>query len=121
MKKTVSIILLGITVAVVAHVTPITWKTTHLEIGEVEKNETKKFSFEFTNTGDKPVQILEAKGSCGCTMVYFSKDEIKPSETATIKANFNSAKVGVFKKSVKVKTTASDEYVQLWFSGEVAE
>ena len=121
MKKTVSIVLLGIAVAVVAHVAPITWKSTNLEIGEVEKNETKNLSFEFTNTGDKSVQILEAKGSCGCTVVDFSKDEIKSGETATIKANFKSSKVGVFKKSVKVKTTASDEYVQLWFSGEVVE
>ena len=122
MKKSVSIVLLGIAVAVVASVAPvITWKSTSLELGKVEKNVTKQLSFEFTNTGDEPVRILEAKGSCGCTVVDFSKDEIGSGETATIKADFKSSKVGVFKKSVKVKTTASDESVQLWFSGEVTE
>lgn len=122
MKRSVSIVLLGIAVAVVASVAPvITWKSTSLELGKIEKNVTKKLSFEFTNTGDEPVRILEAKGSCGCTVVDFSKDEIGAGETATIKADFKSSKVGVFKKSVKVKTTASDESIQLWFSGEVTE
>ena len=104
-----------------AHVAPIKWKATNLELGQVVKNETKELSFEFTNDGDEAVRILEAKGSCGCTVIDFSKDEIKSGETATIVANFKSSKVGVFKKSVKVKTTASDEYTQLWFSGEVVE
>ncbi|MCP4457634.1 MAG: DUF1573 domain-containing protein [Cytophagales bacterium] len=121
MKQTLSIVLLGIAVAVVAHVAPITWKTTSLELGQVEIGETKELSFEFTNEGDEPVRILEAKGSCGCTVVDFSKNEIKSGETATIQANFKSSKVGVFKKSVKVKTTASGEYTQLWFSGEVVD
>lgn len=122
MKKSVSIVLLGIAVAVVASVAPvITWKSTNLELGKIEKNVTKQLSFEFTNTGDEPVRILEAKGSCGCTVVDFSKDEIGAGETATITADFKSSKVGVFKKSVKVKTTASVESIQLWFSGEVIE
>ncbi len=114
-------VLLGIAVAVVAHVAPITWNTTNLELGQVEKNEVKKLSFEFTNSGEESVRILEAKGSCGCTVVDYSKDEIKPGGTATIEANFKSSKVGVFKKNIKVKTTASDDYTQLWFSGEVVE
>jgi len=121
MKKTVSMLLLGIAVAVIAHVAPITWKSTNLDLGKVEVNETKKLSFEFTNTGDEPVRILEAKGSCGCTVVDFSKEEIKVGEAATIEANFKSSKVGMFKKTVKVKTTASDEYTVLWFTGEVVE
>lgn len=121
MKQSVSIVLLGIAVAVVAHVSPITWKSTNLDLGKVEKNETTKLTFEFTNTGNESVRILEAKGSCGCTVVDFSKEEIKSGETATIEANFKSSKVGVFKKNVKVKTTASDEYTYLWFTGEVVE
>jgi len=63
--------LLGIAVAVVAHVAPITWTSTNVELGEVVKNETQKLSFEFTNTGEEAVQILEAKGACGCTVVDF--------------------------------------------------
>lgn len=121
MKKSISIILLGIAVAAVAHVSSITWKTTTLELGTIKPNEVKELTFEFTNTGSEAVRILEAKSSCGCTVTDFTKEEIQPGESASIKANFKSGKVGAFRKSVQVKTTASDEYVQLYFSGEVAE
>jgi len=121
MKKSFSILFLGIAVAVMAHVSTINWKTTNLELGKVKANEVKELSFTFTNTGDQPVTILEAKGSCGCTVVDFPKGEIKPGASATIKANFKSAKVGMFRKDVKVKTTESDEYTVLYFSGEVVE
>ena len=121
MKKSISIIMLGIAVAAMAHVSSIKWKSTNLEIGEVKVNEVKALSFEFTNNGDQAVTILEAKGSCGCTVVDFPKGEIQPGEKATISANFKSAKVGVFKKNVKVRTTESEGYIQLAFSGEVVE
>jgi hypothetical protein len=121
MKKSVSMIMLGIAVAAMAHVSSINWKNTSLELGQVKSNEVKELSFEFTNTGDQSVSIMEAKGSCGCTVVDFSKEEIFPGKTATIKANFTSSKLGVFKKSVKVKTTASEDYTHLTFSGEVVE
>lgn len=121
MKKSISIIMLGIAVAAMAHVSSIKWKTTNLEIGQVKVNEVKELSFEFTNNGEEAVTILEAKGSCGCTVVDFPKGEIQPGKSASISANFTSSKVGVFKKSVKVKTTDSEEYTQLTFSGEVVE
>ena len=121
MKKSISIIMLGIAVAAMAHVSSIKWKSTNLELGDVKVNELKELSFEFTNNGDEPVTILEAKGSCGCTVVDFPKEEILPGKTATISANFKSSKVGVFKKSVKVRTTESEEYTLLTFSGEVIE
>jgi hypothetical protein len=121
MKKSISIIMLGVVVAAMAHLSSINWKSTNLELGQVKVNEVKEFQFEFTNTGAEAVSIIEAKGSCGCTVVDFSKEEIQPGKTATVTASFSSSKVGVFKKSVKVKTTASDEYVNLTFSGEVVE
>lgn len=113
--------MLGIAVAAVAHMNSIKWKSTSLEIGSVKAGELVELSFEFTNEGTSVVQILEAKGSCGCTVVDFPKDEISPGESATISANFKSSKPGQFRKSVKVKTTASEEYTQLYFNGEVVE
>ena len=113
--------MLGIAVAVIASTTSIEWKKTSLDLGVVKKGETKELTFEFTNNGDQAVRILEAKGSCGCTVVDYNKDEILPGESATIAANFKSSKVGMFKKTVRVKTTASDDYTTLHFSGEVIE
>ncbi|MEQ9231120.1 MAG: DUF1573 domain-containing protein [Cyclobacteriaceae bacterium] len=121
MKKSFSVIFLGIAVAVMAHMTSITWKSTSMDLGSVKQNEMKELSFEFTNSGDEPVRILEAKGSCGCTVVDFPKEEIAPGETASISANFKSAKIGQFNKKVTVKTTASDEPTYLNFTGEIVE
>lgn len=121
MKQSISIIMLGVAVAAIAHVSSITWKSMSLELGEVKVGEVKELAFEFTNDGTESVRILEAKGSCGCTVVDVPKEEIAPGESAQIKANFKASKPGQFRKSVKVKTTASDEYVQLHFSGEAVE
>lgn len=121
MKRVTSILLLGIAVAVVAGVTPLKWKTTTIELGQVEKNEVKELNFEFTNTTAASVKIIEAKGSCGCTDVKFPESEIQPGETASVSASFRSGKVGTFKKNIRIKTSESDEYTYLYFTGEVVE
>lgn len=113
--------MLGIAVAVVAGMSPIKWKTTSIDLGEVSKDEVKELSFEFTNTTGAAIRIVEAKGSCGCTNVKFPQEEIKAGETASITANFRSGKLGAFKKNIQIKTTESDEYTYLYFNGEVVE
>ncbi len=121
MKRATSILLLGIAVAVVAGVTPLKWKATSIELGQVSKNETRDLAFEFTNTSDEAIRILEAKGSCGCTNVKYPQNEIAPGETASISASFRSAKLGAFKKSIRIKTSESEGYTHLYFTGEVVE
>lgn len=121
MKHSISMIFLGVAVAAIAHVSTITWKSMNLDLGEIKSGEVTELSFEFTNDGTETIKILDAKGSCGCTVVDYTEDDILPGESAEISANFKSSKVGQFRKSVKVKTTASEEYVQLYFKGEVVE
>ncbi|MEO9482687.1 MAG: DUF1573 domain-containing protein [Ekhidna sp.] len=121
MKKATFIMMLGITVAVVAGIAPLKWKTTSIDLGQVEKNEIKSLSFEFTNMTETPIRILEAKGSCGCTNVKFPNGEIKAGETASITADFRSGRPGSFKKNIRIKTSTSDEYTYLHFKGEVLE
>ncbi|MEP1096611.1 MAG: DUF1573 domain-containing protein [Cyclobacteriaceae bacterium] len=121
MKKTISILFLGIAVAVVAGISPLKWKATTMELGEVSVNESRDLSFEFTNTSSQSITILEAKGSCGCTNVQYPEQEIKAGETASITANFKSAKTGAFKKNIRIKTSESEEYTYLYFTGEVVD
>ncbi len=120
MKKATSILMLGIAVAVVAAVSPISWKSTTIDLGKVTKNEVSKLTFEFTNNSSQTIQILEAKGSCGCTKINYP-EEIKAGETASIDAEFRSGSLGVFKKNIKIKTSESDEHTYLHFKGEVVE
>lgn len=121
MRKTTFIVMLGIAVAMMAGVTPLKWKETSIDLGQVKKGEVKEITFEFTNKSNEAIQILEAIGSCGCTKIQFPKEVIEPNESAAIKANFNSTKVGVFSKSIRIKTSDSEEYTNLYFSGEVVE
>jgi hypothetical protein len=70
------------------------------------KEEKGKVSHEFlfTNTGDKPLVIISANASCGCTMPEFPKDPIKPGKTGKIKVTYNpSGRPGEFDKSVKIR------------------
>ena len=121
MKHSISIIFLGLAVAAMAHFSVISWKTTNLEIGQVKSGELKELSFEFTNDGTEAIQILEARGFCGCTVVDFPKTSILPGASATIAANFKSSKTGQFKKKIKVRTSASEDYTYLYFNGVVVE
>ncbi len=121
MRKATFIVMLGIAVAVVAGMAPLKWKTTCIDLGQVTQNEVKDLSFEFTNMTNKPIRILEAKGSCGCTNVKFPTSEIKSGETASITAKFRSGRVGSFKKNIRIKTSESEEYTYLYFNGMVVE
>lgn len=56
--------------------------------GTVEVESENLYSFEFTNTGSEPLEISNAKGSCGCTVPNWPKDPIMPGKTATIDVKF---------------------------------
>ena len=71
-------------------------------------------------TGDQPLMITNAKGSCGCTVPEWPKEPIMPGETGVIKVEFNSkGKKGV--QSKRVTITANTEPVQtfLTIKGEI--
>lgn len=51
MKHAISMILLGVAVAAIAHVSTITWKSMNLDWGEVKVGEVTELSFEFNNDG----------------------------------------------------------------------
>ncbi len=56
--------------------------------GKVEVESENLYSFEFTNTGAEPLEISNAKGSCGCTVPQWPKEPIMPGQTATIDVKF---------------------------------
>jgi len=113
--------MLGIAVAVMAGMSSIKWKNTYVHLGQVTKGDVKSLAFEFKNNSNNTVQILEAKGSCGCTNVKYPEGSIAPGESASITADFRSSKVGAFKKNIRIRTSDSDEYTYLYFAGEVVE
>jgi hypothetical protein len=61
------------------------------DFGQLVDGEKVSYSFKFTNSGDAPLIISNAKGSCGCTVPNWSKDPIAPGESGSIDITFNSS------------------------------
>lgn len=60
------------------------------DFGSVKEGEKVTYKFKFKNTGDKPLTIFDAKGSCGCTVPEYPKEPIAPGKSGEIKVEFNS-------------------------------
>ena len=77
-------------------------------------------TFEFTNTGDKPLLIIDATASCGCTRPEFPTKPIKPGKKGKIKVTYSPiGRPGAFKKTVKVKTNGKERSTTLRIQGTV--
>ena len=77
-------------------------------------------TFEFTNTGDKPLLIIEATASCGCTRPEYPTKPIKPGHKGKIKVTYSPiGRPGAFKKTVKVKTNGKERTTTLRIEGTV--
>lgn len=101
-------------------ITTIEFQETEYDFGEADQGDVVKYEYSFTNTGDVPLILKNAKGSCGCTVPEWPKDPIPPGESATIKVEFNTkGKKG--KQSKRVTITANTDPAQtfLTIKGEV--
>lgn len=61
------------------------------DFGKIQEGTVAKHDFEFTNTGDAPLVITSAKGSCGCTVPSWPREPIAPGESGKIHVEFNSS------------------------------
>ena len=65
-------------------------KVSH-DFGTIQEGETVQTTFNFTNTGKVNLLIVDARGSCGCTVPKYPKNTpIKPGETGQILVSFDS-------------------------------
>jgi Protein of unknown function (DUF1573) len=79
--------------------------------------------FEFVNTGQSPVKILNVRTSCGCTTAALTKDEYAPGETGSIEARFEfGSHTGHQEKSIMVTTSdAPNQPVLLRLSVDIPQ
>ena len=85
-----------------------------------EANGPVSCTFEFTNTGNKPLLIIDATASCGCTRPEYPTKPIKPGKKGKIKVTYSPiGRPGAFKKSVKVKTNGKERSTTLRIEGTV--
>lgn len=96
----------------------LTFKTVIIDYGIIEKNADPLRKFSFKNTGDEPLLIINAKGSCGCTVPQYPTEAISPGQSSEIEVRYDTKRVGVFKKTITV-TSNSEESIILTIMGEV--
>ena len=71
------------------------------DFGSINEGVKAEHDFTFTNTGDAPLIISNAKGSCGCTVPQWPREPIAPGETGVIHVVFDSSgKPGMQTKQV---------------------
>lgn len=89
------------------------------EFGSVLWNEPALASFRVTNAGKGFLFIRDVKPSCGCTLVNWTKEAIKPGDNGEIKVAFDAAMLGHFHKHLAVYTNCSKAPVYLSLVGDV--
>jgi len=68
----------------------ITFKKVLHDFGEMKEGDKKEYTFEFTNTGEVPLLISNARSTCGCTVPKFTKNYVKPGKSGEINVAFDS-------------------------------
>lgn len=97
-------------------------KTTH-DYGKFTENKPQTYVFKFTNTGNEPLVIHQAFASCGCTVPTFTKESIAPGKSGELKVVYNGkGKLpGRFKKTVSVRSNATNALVRVYIEGEMVD
>jgi len=71
------------------------------DFGTIKDGDVVEHTFEFTNTGQAPLIISNAKATCGCTVPEWPREPIPVGESGKIKVRFNSKnKPGIQNKTV---------------------
>jgi len=99
----------------------MTFETEVIDYGTIPQNADGVRVFNFTNTGNAPLIISNAKGSCGCTVPTWPKQPINPGESASIKVKYATNRLGPINKSVTVTSNAVKPNKVLRIKGNVIE
>ncbi len=78
------------------------------DFGVINQGDTVEHTFVFMNMGTEPLRITSARGSCGCTVPKYSKQEVAPGAKGEVFVRFRSAgKMGKQNKTVTLVTNAA--------------
>jgi hypothetical protein len=90
------------------------------DFGTIQQGDEPEFTFTFQNTGNEPMIISNAKGSCGCTVPQWPKEPIAPGATGEINVKFNSKnKKGSQNKTVTLTANTTPPTTKLRVTGTI--
>lgn len=115
--------LLGaLALATVGRLTALDWKTTELSFTTQPFQSTQEVVFEFQNTSDRAVTLLDVQSNCDCLEVTTAERILAPGAQGKIKALFRvGERAGVTERVVTVATDEGSNPVSLRVRVEVPE
>lgn len=99
----------------------ISVEAVEIDYGTIEQDSERVRVFKVTNTGDAPLLITNARGSCGCTTPN-REDWSRPiaaGETRDLRVSYDTHRIGPFRKRVTLTHNASSEPTILTIKGTV--
>ena len=82
----------------------MTLESNTVDYGTIKQHGEPLRKVKFTNTGDEPLVIKNARGSCGCTVPTWPKEPIMPGAEAEIEIRYATNRLGKINKTVKITT-----------------
>jgi Protein of unknown function (DUF1573) len=93
-----------------------------VDFGTIKEDAVFETSFEFTNTGNADLIIINAEATCGCTLPTVPKEPVKPGEKAKINVKYTALnKVGPQKPVITITTNGSPSSIKLQLEGWVEQ
>lgn len=98
------------------------WKTQTLSFTTAPFQATQEAVFTFTNTGPKPVRILDVESNCDCLDAAADRPVYAPGESGVIKSSYTVGdRLGLYERRIKIVTDEGPEPVRLLVRIEVPE
>jgi Protein of unknown function (DUF1573) len=95
---------------------------TTIDLGTIKENVVVEKKFSFVNEGNANLVIINAEGSCGCTVPLFSKEPIAPNGKGEIVVKYTAKNMmGPQKKTITVTTNGKPEIIKLHIEGWVEQ
>jgi hypothetical protein len=97
------------------------------DFGVLQRGPVAMYSFEFTNTGDQPLIVMNVTPSCGCTNVEWPKTPVLPGQKGKIQLGLKTEEQhGIFNKEVYIQSNAvnnphGDKRYTLYIKGDARD
>jgi len=105
---------------IVEKTTGIEFEVTEYNFGTIESGEVVSYAYKFTNTGNIPLIITNAEGSCGCTVAYFPQEPVMPKEKSEVRIEFDTKnKRGNYNNIVKIAANTYPSRTTLKIKGTI--
>lgn len=98
----------------------ITFKEQNYDFGQLNEGDVVEHDFEFTNTGEVPLEIIDVQVQCGCTVASRPDGLIGVGRSDKITVRFNSSgKLGMNRKLVSVLANTAEPIKPIEFTATV--